>query len=260
MSRKIARITQDGSLYTNQLHEGNKLSINPNFVEIGGELIEGYPFVKPAIDDSLVLWLDGTTGNNYDKTGTWKDLSGNGNDGQLMNFNYDEGSGWVDGGLKFDGVDDYVEIPYLGLTKNMSVSIGIFISIIPEGKQILMSNTDFAIGFIHGNSLIMTTKSHKRKATIDGLVTNSWNNITVAYDENSTPSCFINGIETSYSGTDHWLNPGNFIGKRETGNHYKGIITSVHIYNRALTNEEIMQNYKAGQCSPLLAMRGDAIG
>lgn len=115
MSKKIMRIAQDGSLYTNQLHEGNKLSINPNFVEIGGELIEGYPFVKPVIDDSLVLWLDGSTGNNYEKTNIWKDLSGNGNDGQLMNFGFTEDSGWGDGGLKFDGMDDYVQLPELDL-------------------------------------------------------------------------------------------------------------------------------------------------
>ena len=34
-------------------------------------------------------------------------------------------------------------------------------------------------------------------------------------------------------------------------------IHSLKLYNRALTDEEIMQNYQAGQCSPLLAMRGD---
>jgi|GEM_PF-5128873 len=37
-------------------------------------------------------------------------------------------------------------------------------------------------------------------------------------------------------------------------------IQSLRIYNRALTDEEILQNYQAGQCSPLLAMRGDIIG
>ena len=98
MSKKIMRIAQDKKLL------------------LANEFIEGYPFVKPVIDDSLVLWLDGTTGNNYEQTDTWKDLSGNGNDGQLRNFGYTEGSGWVDGGLKFDGVDDYVQLP--GLTLN----------------------------------------------------------------------------------------------------------------------------------------------
>ena len=109
MSKKIMRIAQDGMLYVNRLNEGDSFSISPNFVEIGGELIEGYPFVKPVIDERLVLWLDGSTGNNYEQTGTWKDLSGNGNDGQLMNFNFTEDSGWGDGGLRFDGVDDYVD-------------------------------------------------------------------------------------------------------------------------------------------------------
>ena len=30
--------------------------------------------------------------------------------GELVNFGYTEDSGWVDGGLKFDGADDYVNI------------------------------------------------------------------------------------------------------------------------------------------------------
>ena len=38
---------------------------------------------------------------------------------------------------------------------------------------------------------------------------------------------------------------------------FNGDICYVRIYNRALTDEEILQNYQAGQCSPLLAMRGD---
>ncbi len=37
-------------------------------------------------------------------------------------------------------------------------------------------------------------------------------------------------------------------------------IHSLKLYNRALTDEEILQNYQAGQCSPLLVMRGEVIG
>jgi|GEM_PF-5076902 len=143
MSRKIARITQEkklllanevvegnryslnehGKLYTKNILEGNKFSIDDEFIEVG-EFIEGYPFTKPVIDDSLVLWLDGSTGNNYEQTGTWKDLSGNGNDGQLMNFDFTDDSGWVDGGLKFDGVDDYVQLPDLTLNpENFTIQV-----------------------------------------------------------------------------------------------------------------------------------------
>ena len=37
-------------------------------------------------------------------------------------------------------------------------------------------------------------------------------------------------------------------------------IYTYRLYNRALTDAEILPNYQAGQCSPLLAMRGDTLG
>lgn len=68
---------------------------------------------------SEVIYIDGES--PYYKAQApvvWKDLSGNGNDGELVNFGYTEDSGWVDGGLRFDGVDDYVQLPELNLDLN----------------------------------------------------------------------------------------------------------------------------------------------
>ena len=60
------------------------------------------------VTDGLVLYLHGACGKNNPATRVWKDLSGNGNDGELVNFGYTEDSGWVDGGLRFDEVDDWI--------------------------------------------------------------------------------------------------------------------------------------------------------
>ncbi len=119
-------------------------SISGNNI-IAPEFIEGYPFVKPVIDDSLVLWLDGSTGNNYEQTSIWKDLSGNGNDGELVNFGYTEDSGWVDGGLKFDGVDDYVQLPDLDLNpENFTIQVDNKIRVFNGGKVITENMEDIA--------------------------------------------------------------------------------------------------------------------
>ncbi len=70
----------------------------------------------PSPNNSEVSFID-----DYYKAqapNVWKDLSGNGNDGELMNFDFTEDSGWVDGGLKFDGVDDYIQLPELNLDLN----------------------------------------------------------------------------------------------------------------------------------------------
>ena len=62
---------------------------------------------KPIVTDGLVLCLDAANPKSYPGSGTtWTDLSGNGNNGTLVNgvgYNSDNG-----GSLSFDGVNDYV--------------------------------------------------------------------------------------------------------------------------------------------------------
>ena len=76
------------------------------FVYQGEELL--YP---APISDGLKLWYDFKGMYNEDKTrDVAVDLSGNGNHGTLRNFGFNEGSGYQNG-LKFDGVDDLIEVP-----------------------------------------------------------------------------------------------------------------------------------------------------
>ena len=62
--------------------------------------------------DGLELLLDGKdnvgTGSHDNSSTIWKDLSGKGRDGTLMNM--DLSNAWSNDGLNFDGIDDYVPI------------------------------------------------------------------------------------------------------------------------------------------------------
>jgi hypothetical protein len=60
-----------------------------------------------TITDGLVLYLDAANTKSYIGSGTtWKDLSGNSNDGTLTNEpTFDSGNS---GSIVFDGVDDFV--------------------------------------------------------------------------------------------------------------------------------------------------------
>lgn len=296
MNKKIARITQDkklllaneivednryslnehGKLYTKNILEGNKFSIDDEFIEVG-EFIEGYPFVKPVIDDSLVLWLDGSTGNNYEQTGTWKDLSGNGNDGQLRNFGYTEDSGWVDGGLRFDGVDDYVDCgsilneDYEGFTVEATI--------IFSKKSLGSSNMGYIvhknINYTEGNApfVLMTSDSNivwqvnsssngYLRIYVGGYMDGKPHLVHGIYSNNKI-MIYVDGALEGKRTIKPFENNNGKIGIGSScysGSYdrpFKGEIHSIRLYNRALTDEEILQNYQAGQCSPLLAMRGD---
>lgn len=239
-------------------------SISGNNI-ITPEFIEGYPFVKPVIDDSLILWLDGSTGNNYEQTGTWKDLSGSGNDGKLRNFGYTEGSGWVDGGLKFDGVDDWVEVDNVN-TVNGNFTVEMICDMQSDGAYFAFKNQTDNWSFL----------VQRRTSTYYRVRTWTWpDSGMVGTDYSLTPlengtlcfrvldrvlSVFMNGEKKQEIFLKEFDPFAKLIIGSYTGggpNHINGIVNSFKLYNRALTDEEILQNYRAGQCSPLLAMRGD---
>ena len=88
----------ENNIYTDKLIKGNIIakSKQEKAIEPIGESIE-------IIED----WR-GKHNNTKIENGTlklidkniWRDGSGNGNDGQLINFDFTEDSGWVDGGVK----------------------------------------------------------------------------------------------------------------------------------------------------------------
>lgn len=67
-------------------------------------------------DDGLVLALDAGDANSYTSgSTTWNDLTGNGNNGTLINGpTFDSENG---GSIVFDGIDDYASIPASPLTE-----------------------------------------------------------------------------------------------------------------------------------------------
>ena len=78
-------------------------------------------FIRKHIDPEYLLpseiptpdvYYDFTNGDNSkgEANNVIKDLSGNGNDATAHNFAWNEESGYAGGGLKFDGVDDYISL------------------------------------------------------------------------------------------------------------------------------------------------------
>lgn len=79
---------------------------NIPFVRRGSQILHPDP-----VRDGLVLWFDFSgMHNSFSNRDVAEDLSGNGNHGELQNFNYTDESGYKDDGLKFDGVDDEISI------------------------------------------------------------------------------------------------------------------------------------------------------
>lgn len=215
--------------------------------------------------DGLVLYLDAANQKSYPGTGTtWNDLSGKGNDGTLINGpTFDSGN---NGSIIFDGVDDYVDMGnFLYTNYKQHTAIVIFNSsnvnkvwgeILQKGQR-----RDFTI-----RQFGTTGRLDFRYATYDGtyayidfnLQNNTWYIVAMSIDTESGGKfkCYVNGeivfqtdivtpttlFETQDTRYNGELRIGNHSSNSEN---LSGNVALVQMYDRTLTDQEILQNYNA---------------
>ena len=226
------------------------------------------PSTDDYIKDGLILYYDAinNTGNGHDANSTvWKDLSGNGNDGKLVNINNTADSGWQEDGLKLDGIDDYVEISpdkLKGLGKGTVIVDFEFYDWNPDeqyntlfflGNQLQWNYNHIQISEdLYTASRFNTTVSNNKESTTNKLVMDvdlnqykqialTWNGTTVQNFNNGIKESSINSTITPandstvcYLGRNYYADTRNLNCK----------ISSVKIYNRDLTEEEIQKTYE----------------
>lgn len=216
-----------------------------------------------------MLRLDaGNTASNPGTGTTWADLSGNGNNGTLNGgVSY---SGTNGGVLSFDGVSGYVSLPNDIVTTSNIRANGITYSAWVKssntateqriiGQKPSGGYSDFASGGlgISGNKAKMIAYddniSYKSAIGNTTLQNNTWYFIAGTYDmSDKNIRIFVNG---RLDGTPIAIttfnrliaNTENFIGTLYTTSTYSfnGAISSVGIYNKVLSADEIMQNFNA---------------
>lgn len=236
---------------------------------------------KGIIQNGLVLNLDAGVSDSYPGSGTtWTDLSGNGNNGTLTNMSatpFDSGNG---GSIVFDGNNDYVSTEESFLPNNLfadsngswTVSAWFKFPVTPIGSK--TSNASWAIigragGIATAGTFILYVGSEtdttygayapfKTAVTIRGAVTvmsdsvntDTWNNIVLTWNESNGFYYFNNESGTLNIGSASLQTYSNmYIGSNPSAtpsNHmFSGNISIVKIYNRALSPQEIQQNYNA---------------
>jgi hypothetical protein len=223
---------------------------------------EKYFLIKNGYDDivtdGLVLNVDAGWYNSYPGSGTvWTDLSGQGNNGTLFNSPTFSSNG--QGSLNFDGTDDYVRV-------NESASIDITTNTITFGawcyptvsnkyQHILVKGVGESRQYgmwlsVNGTSQIFRNLNGvvgQTNVTISTpWVVNNWNYIMLVYN-GSTIKIYLNGLEVfseNASGNISHTNSNVNLGGEPTQSYlFVGNITNGQIYNRALSADEIFQNY-----------------
>ncbi len=220
--------------------------------------------LKNYVPNGLILHYDGinNTGSGHDaKATTWKDLSGNNNDGELKNFGNVTGSGWADSGLVLDGNDDgvYLGNKLIDLYKN-NATIEMVVNLAFEatdtfdiflgnyntqpGINIERSNTSKGRWWYNNGSVsqITTEDVYEGNKTILVQFLLDKENHKITFSVNGKEKASI--THANYTGSYNFANA--WIGRDQvtTNNRsLKGTISSVRIYNRLLAPDEVQHNY-----------------
>ena len=210
--------------------------------------------LENVVTNGLVLYLDAGNTVSYPGSGTtWTDLSGNGNNGTLENgVGYNSGNG---GSLVFDGVDDYVlissgisysEYTFMFFCRWIS-SVGVSERIF--GSDAFGTYTIFNpsnVGF-HYNPLGGSPPSVTLSSGVN-IGFGTWCQVAVTVSTSNTlVKIYINGVLRNSSSILPSQNlVGNlFIGSQNTLYKSNCNVSNFNLYNRALTAQEIQQNYNA---------------
>lgn len=210
--------------------------------------------------DHPTPFVNGTRGATVATGGGWADLSGNENHGELVSGvtynNYNLGS------LVFDGVDDYIQFPS-NLDVSNVFSLNVWIKPTSKTRQTIFSNAytyQIGKGFfwtVPGNSSTETFISlgKDQKGAASNIVdTNQIQMLTIVVNSNELIKIYKNGIESSsYSwqtdaNLEIFYDVGTFrLGDRSLspGDKLNSQIYNASIYNKALTQSEILQIYNA---------------
>lgn len=217
------------------------------------------------VSNGLMCLYDGEYNSEFGKskkTKTWYDLSKNNNNATLKNFVFNKTSGWTGNSLLLDGKNDWVSMQKI-YNNNMTVEIALKILNEKDGKKLYVidnyesggmgiekNTSGYMLGAVNvdgsyytalSNNKINDNKKYSLTLQYDGsnilyrendIKYNTYAEGRIKEPINSTR--FALGVNASGENYDN-------MESSETFNNFE--VYSVRIYNRALTDEEISQNY-----------------
>ena len=215
--------------------------------------------IPPIVTDGLTMNLDAANTASYPGSGgNWLDLSGNGNNGSLIGgvaFN-PASSGF----LVFDGTNDYVTTPVV-IEAPTNSNLQTFSAWLVNTSGSVFGSSAVSNGMCHlritlssaGNlSFLETGYGGASGEGIDfvAVTAKTANNIVLVktaaqkYDVYLNAEKVLNQV-TKKATVNSLFYGGVYYFTSGVGNYHQGNVSNYMCYNRALTQQEITQNYQA---------------
>ncbi len=197
------------------------------------------------VTSGSVLNLNASLVMSYPRGGTtWYDINGTNttNNGTLTNgptFNSTSNS------IVFDGTNDYINWTTDILSSLTSISYDVWVKFSSLQNAFLISCTTFKV--YHQNNSVWYIAGITGNQNISWTFNNGWVHFSYSFD-GVNHLCYINGVPYTVNAGGGLSCQSNLqIGGRNSGNlPLNGNIASTKIYNRALSQSEILQNYYQG--------------
>lgn len=209
----------------------NTMEIKPRMVA-QCQVSEKLDYIKEGL---LGYWTGRGRSNTDENRDILPDLSGNGNDLTNYNMAYTVDSGYGDGYIQYDGVDDFSSV------EKAMTNIDFTILFTISDVELLTGNS--WSGLIYGRSYYLGINkgicfSSENRYIMNGNVSNTTFDIANKGKDIFVVGCFNGGKENNVIGIT--------LGSINNSPIYacKQKIYDVLIYNRELTDEEIEHNYK----------------
>ena len=246
----VTSVSSDNNNWKTVINSIAPLSLEGQRVSSYIDTYNGY------VQDGLTMWFDGYANTGTTRsyvTGTWKDLSGHGNNVTLS------GPTWNKDNLSFDGSNDYA-YKTSGAVYNISKAHTIEVVLKPEKRDAnyqmifntvnngtsvlqygsLWISSTYQIGFDtgDGSSHYGTTRMDYDASDVGKIIeyTNTRNNrMYKLYKNNSLQRSVEFNIDARTPNAAVFLGGSSY--------YFKGKIYSIRVYNRELSTDELLSNY-----------------
>ena len=214
--------------------------------------------IPKIVTNGLVLCIDAANPNSFVSGSTvWNDLSKSSTNGTLTNGPiYNSANG---GSIVFDGTDDYVSIPDINVTNQISIeawvyanSVGSYNAIASQWRAETNSVSSWTLETVASDIRLYITNGTTISFASTTFQTGTWTHIIGTYDT-STIKIYKNNVLGSTTGTIATINNSNLninigalyssAGVQGGDGRWNGRISNIKIYNRALSATEVLQNY-----------------
>ena len=204
--------------------------------------------------NGLVLCLDAANSKSYSGSGTvWNDISSSGNNATLVNgptFNSSN-----QGSIAFDGTDDIVTTS-LSATLSFTWSVWFKTDVLASGYRNIISVPTAAYMLmlldISTNNMGFWSSDGMGGGSlgVTSLSTNTWYNAVLVREGNSISNGYKAYLNSEFKGsanTGTWsiANTISFGGRTDASQYFDGNIAQTMIYNTALNQSQINQNFNA---------------